>query len=121
MTHSKAPEKPPALRIGEALQAVTAIDRAPAMQADLKSTMTYLGVSSAPCVAALKPIIVEVDTGDGDAWQREVLAIWRGAAFRGERDAALALTGKSRSPLPLGRGTRDVRRNDRDGCVVGLC
>jgi 3-methyladenine DNA glycosylase AlkD len=63
------------------------------MQAYMKSSMPYLGVSTVPRRAALKPIFADLDWPDSAAWQRGVLTIWRGADFREERYAALELTG----------------------------
>lgn len=63
------------------------------MQAYMKSAMPYLGVSSVPRAAAMKQLFAGIDWPDSAAWQADVLAIWRGAAFREERYAALALTG----------------------------
>lgn len=59
----------------------------------MKSAMPYLGVSSVPRSAALKAVFAGIDWPDSAAWQRDVLTIWRGAAFREERYAAIALTG----------------------------
>jgi 3-methyladenine DNA glycosylase AlkD len=67
--------------------------RAPGMQAYMKSAMPYLGVSTVPMRAVCKKLFAGLDWPDGAAWQRDVLAIWRGARFREERYAAIALTG----------------------------
>src|ERR1700712_4320180 len=85
----------PSLRqqIRRALEAVAEPAQAPAMQAYMKSSMPYLGVSTVPRRAALKPIFADLDWPDSAAWQRDVRTIWRGADFREERYAALELTG----------------------------
>lgn len=75
------------------LKAVAEPARAPAMQAYMKSSMPYLGVSTVPRRAALKPLFADLDWPDSAAWQAEVLGIWRAAAFREERYAAIELTG----------------------------
>jgi 3-methyladenine DNA glycosylase AlkD len=79
-------------QIRQALEAVAKPARAPAMQAYMKSSMPYLGASTVPRRAALKPVFADLDWPDSAAWQRDVLAIWRGADFREERYAALELT-----------------------------
>ena len=80
-------------QIRHALESVAEPDRAPAMQAYMKSAMPYLGVSSVPRRTVLKPLFAQVDWPDGAAWQRDVLTVWRAAEFREERYAALELTG----------------------------
>ena len=92
MTHSKATEKPLATRVREALEAVAEPASAPAMQAYMKSAMPYLGVSTVPRRAALKPVFAGLDWPDSAAWQADVLALWRGATHREERYAAIELT-----------------------------
>jgi 3-methyladenine DNA glycosylase AlkD len=92
MTHSNTTGKPLTLRVREALAAVAEPAIAPAMQAYMKSTMPYLGVSTVPRRAALKPLFAGIDWPDSAAWQADILALWRGAAFREERYAALELT-----------------------------
>jgi len=92
MTHSTAGRKPLTLRVREALETVAEPERAPAMQAYMKSAMPYLGVSSVPRRAALKAVFAGLDWPDSAAWQADVLAIWRGASFREERYAAIELT-----------------------------
>jgi 3-methyladenine DNA glycosylase AlkD len=62
------------------------------MQAYMKSSMPYLGVSTVPQRAALKPIFAELGWPDSAAWQADVLALWRGATHREERYAAIGLT-----------------------------
>jgi len=92
MTHSTAAGKPLTSRVREALGAVAEPASAPAMQAYMKSAMPYLGVSTVPRRAALKPIFAGLDWPNTSAWQAEVLALWRGATYREERYAALELT-----------------------------
>lgn len=63
------------------------------MQAYMKSAMPFHGVPS----PVLKRLCREVFSGyapvDADAWKKDVLDLWRGARFREERYAAIALTG----------------------------
>ena len=67
--------------------------RAPGMQAYMKSAMPYLGVAAVPLRRVCKAAFVDLAWPDGAAWQAAVLAIWRGAAYREERYAAIELTG----------------------------
>jgi 3-methyladenine DNA glycosylase AlkD len=67
--------------------------RAPGMQAYMKSAMPYLGVSSVPLKRLCKAQFENLAWPSTEAWQRDVLAIWRNAEFREERYAAIELTG----------------------------
>jgi len=75
------------------LKAVADPERAPGMQAYMKSAMPYLGVSTVPLRALCKAVFAELRYADPAAWQRDVLDVWRGAEFREERYAAIELTG----------------------------
>ncbi|MBB5987571.1 DNA alkylation repair protein [Sphingobium lignivorans] len=75
------------------LGAVAEPARAPAMQAYMKSAMPYLGVSAVPLRAACKRLFADLAYGSREEWQSDVLTLWRGAAFREERYAAIALSG----------------------------
>jgi 3-methyladenine DNA glycosylase AlkD len=79
-----------------ALEAAADADRAPAMQAYMKSAMPYYGVSSVP----LRQIVREVDArhpmASFEAWRDTLLALWREATHREERYAAIVLAGRSR-------------------------
>lgn len=66
--------------------------RAPAMRAYMKSEMPYLGVARVPLRQVCKAVFAGLTWPDGDAWQADVLALWRGAQFREERYAATELT-----------------------------
>lgn len=91
-------------QIRAALETAAEPERAAAMQAYMKSAMPYLGVSSVPRRAALKPVLAGLDWMDAAAWQADVLDVWRHAAFREERYAALDLTGL--------KAARDFQRID---------
>lgn len=80
-------------RIHARLAAIADPARAPAMQAYMKSAMPYLGVSAVPLAAACKAVFADLAYAGSADWQADVLAIWRGARFREERYAAIALTG----------------------------
>ncbi|WP_294044914.1 DNA alkylation repair protein [Sphingomonas sp.] len=93
MTQTRPAEKPLAGRVRDALAAVAEPARAPAMQAYMKSAMPFLGVPAVPRQGALRAVFAEIDWPDIAAWQADVLTLWRQAAFREERYAAIALTG----------------------------
>lgn len=73
--------------------AVAEPERAPAMQAYMKSDMPYLGVSAIPRRAVCAEVFADVSWKASADWQADVLALWRGAGFREERYAALELSG----------------------------
>jgi 3-methyladenine DNA glycosylase AlkD len=62
------------------------------MQAYMKSTMPYRGVSSPAQKAIWKRIFPAHPMPSMHQWQRVALALWRDAAFREERYGAIALT-----------------------------
>lgn len=70
--------------------------RAPAMQAYMKSEMPFHGVPSALLKATCKRVFAGLALADAASWRGEVLGLWRGARFREERYAALALCGLRR-------------------------
>lgn len=80
-------------RIRAALREIAEPERAPAMQAYMKSAMPYLGVSSVPRRKLCKELFAGLDWPSSEAWQADVLALWRAAQFREERYCALELTG----------------------------
>ena len=67
--------------------------RALGMQAYMKSAMPCLGVAAEPLRRVCRALFKDLTWRDGEAWRRDVLAIWRGARFREERYAAIELTG----------------------------
>jgi 3-methyladenine DNA glycosylase AlkD len=75
------------------LAAVADPAKAPGMQAYMKSAMPYLGVSAVPLRQVCKAALADLSYASAEAWQDDVLALWRGAAFREERYAAIELTG----------------------------
>jgi len=68
--------------------------KAPAMQAYMKSSMPYRGVQLPLLRRLLNPIVAAHPLGSFAAWHDTVLALWREAAFREERYAAITLTGQ---------------------------
>jgi 3-methyladenine DNA glycosylase AlkD len=77
----------------EKLRAVAAPERAERMRAYMKSDMPYLGVSAVPLQKMCREMFGGLRYESAAAWTADVLGLWRGAAFREERYAALALTG----------------------------
>src|SRR5689334_3796979 len=71
--------------------------RAAGMQAYMKSTMPYHGVTTVPLRAVCKQVFRDVAYKHDAAWQQDVLAIWRDAKFREERYAAIELSGHRRA------------------------
>jgi len=67
------------------------------MQAYMKSAMPYHGVPTPALRRVYKQVFAEVDLPSAEAWQGEVLALWRGAEFREERYAAIGLSGLRRA------------------------
>jgi 3-methyladenine DNA glycosylase AlkD len=67
--------------------------KAPQMQAYMKSTMPYRGVSSPEQKAIWRQVFPRHALSSRDEWERVALTLWRDAAFREERYAAVALTG----------------------------
>ena len=66
---------------------------APGQQAYMKSAMPYLGVPAPERRRVCRQAFAECSFPSADSWRRTVLALWRGARFREERYAAIALTG----------------------------
>jgi 3-methyladenine DNA glycosylase AlkD len=68
-------------------------DRAPRMQAYMKSALPFRGVSSVPLRAITREVVAAHPLPDRASWQAAVLELWDGAAYREERYAALAVAG----------------------------
>lgn len=75
------------------LAALADPSKAGKMQAYMKSSMPYLGVSAVPLQKACKVLFAELHFSNAKVWQDEVLTLWRNARFREERYAAIELTG----------------------------
>jgi 3-methyladenine DNA glycosylase AlkD len=67
--------------------------RAPAMQAYMKSEMTFLGVGAVAMRAACRKAFAGVEFKSAAQWRDAVLSIWRGARYREERYGAVELSG----------------------------
>lgn len=74
-----------------ALAAAADPERAPAMQAYMKSAMPYRGIRSPDLRAISGRVFTEHPLASCDEWQAAILELWRGARFREERYAALEL------------------------------
>jgi len=79
--------------IRAALAAAADPAKAPGMQAYMKSAMPYLGVPKPVRALALRPVLAGRTLPDPASWTATVLALWRDAAYREERYAAIDLTG----------------------------
>jgi 3-methyladenine DNA glycosylase AlkD len=66
------------------------------MQAYMKSSMPYLGVSSPVLRRSYDLLFSEMDLNTHQIWRAMVAELWRGAKYREERYAAIALTGMKR-------------------------
>ena len=87
MTH------PLVVEVRAALEKAADPAKAPKMQAYMKSTMPYRGVSAPEQKAIWRQVFPSHSLSSRDQWQRVALALWRDAEFREERYAAVALTG----------------------------
>ena len=67
--------------------------RAAGQQAYMKSAMPYHGIASTPLRSACKTLFANLAFSSPAVWNAMVLSLWRGAKFREERYAAIALTG----------------------------
>jgi 3-methyladenine DNA glycosylase AlkD len=86
MTH------PLVLEVRAALEKAADPVKAPKMQAYMKSAMPYRGVSSPDQKAVWRRVFATHALSSRAEWQKVALALWRGASFREERYAAIALT-----------------------------
>jgi 3-methyladenine DNA glycosylase AlkD len=79
-----------------ALAAAADPERAPGMQAYMKSEMPYRGISAHDMRAITKKVLAVHPLASCAEWRAEVLDLWRDAAFREERYAAMELLGDRR-------------------------
>ena len=80
-------------RVRDELGRVARPENAPAMQAYMKSSMPFLGVSATDLRKVCRALFSDRAYSAAASWRRDVLALWRGARHREERDAAIELTG----------------------------
>jgi 3-methyladenine DNA glycosylase AlkD len=71
-------------------------EKAPGMQAYLKSEMPCLGVFTSEQRRVFSQVFAAYPLKSFDEWRAAALELWRGARFREERYAAIALTGDRR-------------------------
>ena len=90
MTH------PLILEVRHALENAADPQKAPRMQAYMKSAMPYRGVSAPEQKAIWKRIFAAYPLSSREEWRAVALTLWRDAAFREERYAAVALTALKR-------------------------
>jgi 3-methyladenine DNA glycosylase AlkD len=74
-----------------ALAAAADPERAPRMQAYMKSEMPYRGIAAPGLRAISKRIFAEHPLSSCEEWRSAVLELWRDAGFREERYAAIEL------------------------------
>src|SRR5688572_27840867 len=86
MTHSLI------LEVRGALESAADPQKAPKMQAYMKSAMPYRGVSAPEQKAIWRRTFAAHPLPSREQWQEVALSLWRDAAFREERYAAIALT-----------------------------
>jgi 3-methyladenine DNA glycosylase AlkD len=79
-----------------ALERVAEPARAAPMQAYMKCTAPYLGVTAVPLRKVCREVFAAAELETAAAWRRAVLGLWRGARFREERYCAIELTGVRR-------------------------
>lgn len=78
--------------VRRALAAAADPERAPGMQAYLRSDLACLGVTASRLRAAVRPVLDAHPLPDRRAYERAVLRLWDEAAFREERYVAWLLT-----------------------------
>jgi 3-methyladenine DNA glycosylase AlkD len=74
-----------------ALAAAADPERAPRMQAYMKSEMPYRGIAAPDLRAISKRVFADHPLSSCEDWRSAVLELWRGARFREERYAAIQL------------------------------
>ena len=79
-----------------ALAAAADPERAPRMQAYMKSAMPYRGITSPGMRAITKRVFAEHPLESCEQWRAAVLELWRDARFREERYAAIGLLADKR-------------------------
>ena len=84
------------LKLRKAFKQAADPARATSMQAYMKSTMPFYGVSMPVHRALCKTAFADVHFTTADEWRAQVLEIWRNARFREERYAAIALASHKR-------------------------
>ena len=91
MTH------PLVVEVRAALEKAADPVKAPHMQAYMKSTMPYRGVSGPAQKAIWRQIFPAHALSSRDEWQRVALILWRDSAFRGPRTTPAAARSRRRA------------------------
>lgn len=94
--HGAAPNRALVSAIRESLALAADPDRAPAMQGYMKSALPYFGVRAPVQRHIFRDVFGAHPLINVDAWRATVLALWREAAYREERYAAIDLAGAHR-------------------------
>ncbi|HXU19600.1 MAG TPA: DNA alkylation repair protein [Verrucomicrobiae bacterium] len=94
---SKAHDSEFLLLVRRKLARVADARKAPMMQAYMKSAMPYHGVQTVLMRQTCEKLFANLNLSTRDLWQRTVLDLWRGAKYREERYAAIALSGIRRA------------------------
>lgn len=89
--------KKPIDTLRAALEEVAIPEKAPEMQAYMKSAMPFLGVPKPARGPVEKRVIAAIPLPDAASWRRAVLSLWRDARYREERYAAIALARDKRA------------------------
>jgi 3-methyladenine DNA glycosylase AlkD len=84
-------------KLRKSLREVADPNKAPVMQAYMKSTMPYHGVTTEALRRVCQVAFAELPFATPQEWQSLVLGLWREARFREERYAALYLAGDKRA------------------------
>jgi 3-methyladenine DNA glycosylase AlkD len=85
-----------AVAMRSALAAAADPERAPEMQAYMKSEMPYRGIAASDMRTISKRVFADHPLPSCEEWRAAVLELWRGARFREERYAAIELLGLRR-------------------------
>ncbi|HEX8981147.1 MAG TPA: DNA alkylation repair protein [Ktedonobacterales bacterium] len=70
--------------------------KAEPMRAYMKSSMPYLGAQTPQVRAVCRRVFTAYPLASFEAWRATIVALWRGATYREERYAAIALVGARR-------------------------
>ncbi|HYH78430.1 MAG TPA: DNA alkylation repair protein [Longimicrobium sp.] len=84
-------------RLRAALADAGDAERAAGARAYMKSAMPYHGVMATPQRAIFREVLADLALPSAEAWREAVLYLWRNAAYREERYAALWLAGDRRA------------------------
>jgi 3-methyladenine DNA glycosylase AlkD len=85
------------LRMRRELRRVGDPRRALGAQAYMKSAMPYHGLTAELLRSTCKTVFADLALPTREEWRERVLELWRGAKFREERYAAIALAGDKRA------------------------